>query len=1038
MKEKFFNTCFLYVLCIYLFAISLYGELSAQNYRVINYTNQEGLRIDLTKAVAQDSLGFIWIASDEGLARFDGVSFQVFDEHLPSNYVKGFLQRSNGDFLASTDMGIVKIHSAQDTVGFEQIIHGSSSKTDSTISFVKDMYEDSKNNLWLAEGDAIIKYSDNSIKRYNFGREDRSFNFLRSFTILEDGFGNIIAFSFPGNMHYYDETKDTFHKIELPTAFFEIASAIRIKPGHFIIGASSGLYELKINQNHKVTSLRPLDTSLDVSTLAYNNDNLILIGTWTQGIFQIDLNHNINEVHALTEFSGTKINNIFIAENGDIWVSTDVQVGLLQHGFFEQVVPDELNNYIHSVIHYDNAAYVSDGERIIKLEKDYNRFRLNPYIDRRLYHILYLQKEQNEAWTSNTKGQIHYYKNQKHRKTFDFSDNGMAILYFLKDGNTLWICQNNAIGLTKITDNDSVNFYKEDKGLSCLISIVKKDLKGQLICGGTGENKYLYKYDQSKDKFINLSKELPFPATNSFQVHDIAFDSLNNYYLATSHGLMYLNDSTISRISLDTYTEEAIRAIAIDSTGIIWLGISGSGLMRYHNGHITVFDVADGLPSKTVSFRCITVDNENKKWVGTSRGLAIPQRDEELHTTPKPIIRNVRVNNYPYSVSNLNKEFLKGSLIEIEVRSLSYPGNNIKYQIKKWNQKEWSEVSGTSAFAISLSETGNLDVQFRAKQQGSYLWSEPLTITFNTQARWYERWWAAIIYVIIIGFVFIIIIKWHTRKLVREKEELEAIVNERTSEVRTKNKELEKQKNELSELNAMKDKFFSIISHDLKNPFQSLLGLAGMLAHEYEELEEDERITFVNEIHNSSKRAFSLLENLLQWSRAQRGKLNIQKESILLRELVDDNFALTRGLAKDKNISLETNVSDDVVIYADMNTISTVLRNLITNAIKFTPPEGTVSVLSEASDEFITVTVKDTGVGISPENVKKLFRIDIHHSTQGTNKEKGTGLGLLICKEFIEKNGGTIRVESEEGKGSSFIFTIQRAKGDENISNDVY
>lgn len=228
----------------------------------------------------------------------------------------------------------------------------------------------------------------------------------------------------------------------------------------------------------------------------------------------------------------------------------------------------------------------------------------------------------------------------------------------------------------------------------------------------------------------------------------------------------------------------------------------------------------------------------------------------------------------------------------------------------------------------------------------------------------------------------------------------------------------------LQELNAMKDKFFGIIAHDLKNPFNIIFGFTEILLHEFDTLSREDKLRFIREIDKSSRQTFKLLENLLYWSRSQTGRMDFKPKVLNLTWMIKETFSVFESLAKNKNISLSTNATDDVEAFGDEEMIKTVLRNLISNGIKFTNSGGKVSVLLKSIDGNKEITVEDTGVGIKEETKEKLFSIENVSTSDGTHGEKGTGLGLILCKEFVEKNGGTIRVESEIGKGSKFIFTI--------------
>ena len=228
----------------------------------------------------------------------------------------------------------------------------------------------------------------------------------------------------------------------------------------------------------------------------------------------------------------------------------------------------------------------------------------------------------------------------------------------------------------------------------------------------------------------------------------------------------------------------------------------------------------------------------------------------------------------------------------------------------------------------------------------------------------------------------------------------------------------------LRELNATKDKFFSIIAHDLKSPFNAIVGFSSMMTEqlrkkEYEGLEEYAEI-----IQNSSHRAMELLRNLLEWSRSQTGTMSFHPEYVDLVTLINETNDLLRDSAKQKSISISKNLPSNLIVMADRPMVNSVLRNLVSNAIKFTHSGGKILITGEQSPDELLICVKDSGIGVSKNDQRKLFRIDESFTKAGTHNEKGTGLGLILCKEFIDKHGGKIWVESEIGCGSTFCFTL--------------
>ncbi len=258
------------------------------------------------------------------------------------------------------------------------------------------------------------------------------------------------------------------------------------------------------------------------------------------------------------------------------------------------------------------------------------------------------------------------------------------------------------------------------------------------------------------------------------------------------------------------------------------------------------------------------------------------------------------------------------------------------------------------------------------------------------------------------------------------------------SEIKQKNNELENQNQELQamnvqlgeseanlrKLNMVKDKFFFIISHDLKGPLNTLAGFLQVLKADTEQFS-PEQIKAIGASMNTSVRSLlNLMNNLLQWAIAQTGELQVNTVKLSLTDAVNDTVELMAETARTKHIRLISYLESDFIVRSDRNMLDSVLRNLISNAIKFTHSDGEIRIKAYESQDFVEVRVEDTGVGISENDLKQLFRVDVHHSTHGTIQEKGTGFGLLLCKEFVEKNGGQITVKSQVGQGTSIIFTI--------------
>lgn len=264
-------------------------------------------------------------------------------------------------------------------------------------------------------------------------------------------------------------------------------------------------------------------------------------------------------------------------------------------------------------------------------------------------------------------------------------------------------------------------------------------------------------------------------------------------------------------------------------------------------------------------------------------------------------------------------------------------------------------------------------------------------------------------------------------KFSKELEELESLwvsYQELLLSYKASEEEIKKKNEELKEINETKDKFFSIISHDLRSPFQGLLGISNYLVDEFDNLPNEEIKELISTLNEALRNQYKFLDDLLNWSRLQSGRLTLEKTKFNLHTLVENVENLFETNLQTKKIELINHIPKEQFIFADEDMIFLLIRNLVSNAIKFTKPFGKIEITSYEFEYHLQIVVADNGIGIKPENLDKLFRLDSHYTTRGTNSETGNGLGLTLCKEIVTKHNGQIWVKSEVDKGTKIFFTI--------------
>ena len=407
----------------------------------------------------------------------------------------------------------------------------------------------------------------------------------------------------------------------------------------------------------------------------------------------------------------------------------------------------------------------------------------------------------------------------------------------------------------------------------------------------------------------------------------------------------------------------------------------------------------------------------------------------------------------------------KQSLITIKYTALNYictEKNLYAYKLEGFD-KDWNYVDSRREATFTNLNPGTYVFRVKASNNDG-IWNEEGT---SLKIVVLPPWWKTLVFKLsVVLFILVSTVSFYLYRIDRLKKQkvyLEKLVKKRTMEIEEKNAILTKQANELNEtntlleerqqqieeqteklevkkeelesanihlneLNSTKDKFFSIIAHDLKNPFNTIMGFAELLIMKFNKLSEEKKYKYSEVIYRSSKNIYDLLENLLQWSRTQTNKIAFEPSDFDIENLVQQNIALLNENIESKNISVKLGHSEKVSIYADRNMINTVIRNLLTNAIKFTDKGGQIIIDYKNKNGDVEFSIRDTGIGMTEKEISQIFRVDTNISKTGTDGETGTGLGLILCKEFIKKNGGSIWVESKSGEGSKFSFTVPASK----------
>jgi signal transduction histidine kinase len=516
-----------------------------------------------------------------------------------------------------------------------------------------------------------------------------------------------------------------------------------------------------------------------------------------------------------------------------------------------------------------------------------------------------------------------------------------------------------------------------------------------------------------------------------------------------------------------------INSLLQDHKGNIWMGtrlgpneikadqLSGnaenSKPLRIKN-----FTYDDGFLGVGCNLRALFEDRNGIIWIGSSNRLSALRPEVE---SPDTVPLNVKLTNIklfdekiPWLQIESNKDtsFVLGNGVKVgnfkfsaiskwyfmpEDLSLAYNNNflsfsfigisqkqtlKIRYQYQlEGLDKNWSALTGQTEISYGNLKPGNYTFKVKAMNSEG-IWSKESQYSFTIRHPWWRSWWFYSFLFLLAGSLFYSYIKWRELEHELHKKLLNKKIEEQTYELKEKNKELGNKNDELQAVNSEKDKFFSIIAHDVRGPLSTFLSFTEIMADNLHSYTMDEIQVMAESMKKSATSLFELLENLLEWARMQRGLIQYNPEQLTLIEVLNEAIEIIHHSAKNKSITLVIEIPSDLEVAADKNMLASIFRNLTSNAVKFTPVGGKVTVRAEKrANNQIEVSVTDTGIGMEQKMIEELFRIDVHNNRRGTNGEVSNGFGLLLSRDFVHKLNGRIWAESEPDKGSTFYFTLQ-------------
>ncbi len=966
--------------------------------------NPNSISNNYVKTLCIDNKGLIWIGTSNGLNIYDkeNNTFKRFfsnpddEKTISQNNIEKIYQDKNGNIWIGTSDAGLNLYTREKNE-FRRILINK----DYRLSYrIRGFLEDNNDNFWVGSRGGLYLMDPVKLTFKWYAHTEHPFSILGHnsvYSLYKDMHGGLWIGTYAGGVNYIDAQEKRFvlYSYKPDNDYFlndpVVFSFVEDKKGNIYVGTeygginyldkSTGKFTYFLNDPGNNNSL----SSNNIKELITDSKGNLWIGTYGGGLNYFNIKENKftvykNNPQDAASIQGNQVYCVFLDSRNNLWIG--IRGGL-------DLVPDlDAMKFRH---------FIHDPE-------DMNSFPVA------LVNSI-IEDSKGRIWVAGLNG-IYYYNQsastfinplERFSGTVNTSDIIINSIY-IDSRDDFWLATQDGLAWVNFSEKKIRNFNEND------------GLPSNIIYG-------------------------------------ILEDDYGNLWFSTSAGLVKFNNA----------------------------------LSKPEEKEFSVFDVKDGLQSRQFKEGAYLKARNGEMYFGGIKGFNsfFPGKIAKNETKPEILITDFQINNKSVEIgdkifrnqtlaksitlTDKIKVSYKSRVLTFELTAIHYSSpvhNKFAYKLEG-HDKDWviTDISRRYVTYSNLPPKTYLLKVKAANPDG--VWNENYKIIEITVTPpfWKTLWFKIIVLVFILTSA-LSFFYYRINSLKRQKESLERLVKERTREIEEKNQMLIRQTNELNEtntllqerqmhieeqaetlkaqkevlqeqkaslkdaniklteLNKTKDKFFSIIAHDLKNPFNSILGFAELLTLEFKELTDEKKLKYLYTIYEACKNVYNLLENLLNWARSQSDNIIFKPAAFKLQELVEQNINLLKENFGRKNISVVCKNSDYDDVYADRDMINTVIRNLLTNAIKFTPENGKISITSAKNKDYVELSVSDTGIGMNPEVVESLFKIDKSSVRTGTAGETGTGLGLIICKEFIEKNGGSISVKSEEGKGSIFSISL--------------
>jgi len=1078
-----------------LFNISILSQ--SNNLRFESLSVDDGLSQGSVFDILQDNYGFMWFATNDGLNRYDGYTFDIFNNDpndstsLPNNQVTSIDLDPDGNIWVGTNGGgLVKFNLDKKT--FIKIPLPDLYKKDQSFSAIKKVLVSTDDLVWFAcnKGNLFCyNPSNKSLTDYKifYGQFEDGINKILS--IYEDSKGNIwVGTLYKGVFHLNRKNGEiqhySFEQYESMSSSNTINSITEDKNNIIWCATNEGICKINpatgekrknllFDQFDKRGNKYPFEKTKKIVSdnkgnlwIATNGGGLIKFSTEKMGFSSYT--YTPNDIYSIAY---NTIQTLYFDNKGALWIGTNGKGISMLFPFtknFTTIGEDKETKFylsvssIRTILEEDEKSFWVGGyyglvlfnkETGIQYTVPYSEARLefatttNRLINRTVFSLLKDPIKPNRYLWIGTEGAglIRFDRYKKKFRNFlkdNFEDDAFsyARIYALTESPDKKIWAGTQTGLevidpvtfsseyyehipnnsNSLPEGKIMSIYFDSKG-KCWIGT---DISGFSIFDKEKATFKNYRFEQGKNNWL-LSNT----------IYSFFEDSNGKYWLATGHGLHLFDpakEEFVSFTDKNGLPNNVIYSVLEDEKGLLWMS-TNNGLAQFDptDKVFTNYSFPSGLQGNEFNFGAYYKDKNGNLYFGGTKGVTYFNPDE-IQQNPYPptvVLKNITItgdsvreltNTESLSLLELNYD---DDIVTFEFSALNYQSpqlNQYMYKVDGLN-KNWIDLGNQRSVTFTNLPAGEYNLHVIASNNDDVWNEEGLQLTAIINPPFWATWWFITILILLVFAFLFLLYRFRVAIVQRQKAILEKVVRERTLD-------LQKSQTDLEKVNRAKDKLLSVIAHDMKNPFNSLLGYSEMLVKEFDILSAKEKKEALSGMATTSKAAYNLLENLLDWSRLQMDNIHIEKRTFNINALVEQNLRLASIAISDKHINIQERMSSTDKVYADEYMLNTVIRNLLMNSIKFTNDGGTITLSSIVEGNKLKVNVQDNGIGISEKQKEVLLRLEKVKSSIGTSGEKGTGLGLILCKEFIETNDGKLLIESELGKGSTFSFTVPLAE----------